>query len=100
MLMYSQLAVGISGTIFIRVPWGPAVESLLHPAALYQKTEKEIIPEEMLCACHLSRTVAAVCSNHFPHGITLACPLPSVFNPQRLKHMEIDKGIISGFCGE
>lgn len=60
MLMYSQLAVGISGTIFIRVSWGPAVESLLHPAVWYQKTEKENIPEEMLCACHLSRTVAAL----------------------------------------
>lgn len=50
MLMYSQLAVGISGTIFMRVSWGPAVESLLHPAVWYQKTEKENIPEEMLCA--------------------------------------------------
>lgn len=102
MLMCALLTAGISGTILIRVPRVPAVDSLLPPAAWYNsRAEKGNIPKEMLLSSHLSRTVAAIYSNLLPHGNELPCPQPRVLNPQRLKHMEIDNvGIISGFYGE
>lgn len=102
MLMYAQLAAGISGTILIRVPRVPAVDSLLPPASwCHAGAEKRTIPKEMLLLSHMSTTVAAIDANLLPQGNAPTCPQPRVLNPQRLKHMEIDNGgIIGGFYGE
>lgn len=79
-LMYAQLAAGISGTILIRVPRVPAVDSLLPPGATAEH-KKGNIPKELLLSSHVSRTAAAI-SNLLSHGNAApACPQPRVLNP-------------------
>lgn len=77
----------------IWVPVAPAVDFLLPPAAwCHSGEETGDIPKEMLSP-FVRRTV--IYSDLPPLGNVSPCPPPSVLNPQRLKHMEIDNSGIT-----